>query len=41
MKNMDIIFYTGHCTGRYALDYLKDKLGEKIQEINTGMELKI
>jgi len=39
LKDMDIIIYTGHCTGKYALNYMKNKLGNKIQEINTGMEL--
>ena len=37
----DICIYTGHCTGRYALDYLKENLKDKIQEINTGMRLSI
>jgi 7,8-dihydropterin-6-yl-methyl-4-(beta-D-ribofuranosyl)aminobenzene 5'-phosphate synthase len=41
LKEMDIIIYTGHCTGKYGLKYLKEKLGEKIQEINTGMELSV
>ena len=38
-KNIDI--YTGHCTGKYALNYLKEKLKDKIHEINTGMKLNI
>jgi 7,8-dihydropterin-6-yl-methyl-4-(beta-D-ribofuranosyl)aminobenzene 5'-phosphate synthase len=41
LKEMNTIVYTGHCTGRFALNYMKEKLGEKIQEINTGMELSI
>ena len=41
LEKMDIIVYTGHCTGKYALKYMKEKLGDKIQEINTGMELYI
>ena len=41
LRNMDITIYTGHCTGRYALNYMKDALGSMIQEINTGMELSL
>ena len=39
IKKMNIIIYTGHCTGKYAIDYMKEKLGKTIQEINTGMIL--
>ena len=39
--DMDIIIYTGHCTGRYALNYLRKGLSNKIREINTGMELNL
>ena len=41
LKEMDMVVYTGHCTGKYALNYMKTQLGEKIQEINTGMELSV
>jgi 7,8-dihydropterin-6-yl-methyl-4-(beta-D-ribofuranosyl)aminobenzene 5'-phosphate synthase len=41
LKEVDITIYTGHCTGEYSFNYLKERLGEKIQEINTGMELYI
>lgn len=41
IRKMNIIIYTGHCTGKYPADYLKEKLGEKIQKINTGMRLNI
>jgi 7,8-dihydropterin-6-yl-methyl-4-(beta-D-ribofuranosyl)aminobenzene 5'-phosphate synthase len=41
LKTMDMVIYTGHCTGKYAINYLKSKLGERIQEINTGMEFDI
>jgi len=34
-----ITVYTGHCTGRYAIDYLKNGLKEKLREINTGMRV--
>lgn len=40
-KQMNISIYTGHCTGRFALDYMKEKLGNRIQEINTGMKLSV
>ena len=39
LKEMDVCVYTGHCTGKYALNYLKNNLEEKIIEINTGMEI--
>ena len=39
LAKMQITIYTGHCTGKYALNYMKKKLGDKIREINTGMEL--
>jgi 7,8-dihydropterin-6-yl-methyl-4-(beta-D-ribofuranosyl)aminobenzene 5'-phosphate synthase len=41
LKGMDLIIYTGHCTGKFALNYLKKSLGGMIQEINTGMELNL
>lgn len=41
LKKTDIIVYTGHCTGKLALDYLKNKLGNRVHEINTGMELNV
>jgi 7,8-dihydropterin-6-yl-methyl-4-(beta-D-ribofuranosyl)aminobenzene 5'-phosphate synthase len=41
IKAMNINIYTGHCTGRYAVDYLRKNLGEIVKEINTGMELEI
>jgi len=36
-----IAVYTGHCTGRYAIEYLKKGLNGQLTEINTGMKLKI
>ena len=36
-----ITLYTGHCTGRYALEYMKKKLDSRMREINTGMRLNI
>jgi len=41
INKMDIIIYTGHCTGKYAINYMREKLGEKIKEINTGMILNV
>jgi len=41
LRERNVIVYTGHCTGKYALDYMKKKSGKMIQEINTGMELNI
>jgi len=38
---MDITVYTGHCTGKYSLNYLKKGLGDIIQEINTGMVINL
>jgi len=39
LKDLDITIYTGHCTGTYAFNYMQKYLGEKIQEISTGMIL--
>jgi 7,8-dihydropterin-6-yl-methyl-4-(beta-D-ribofuranosyl)aminobenzene 5'-phosphate synthase len=41
IKEMNISIYTGHCTGRYAIDYLRKNLGEIVKEINTGMKINI
>ena len=37
LKKKEITVYTGHCTGKYAFDYLKSALKENIQKISTGM----
>jgi metal-dependent hydrolase (beta-lactamase superfamily II) len=37
----EIQLYTGHCTGNYSFNFLKEKLGDKIHKISTGMQLKI
>lgn len=37
----DIIFYTGHCTGNGAFDYLRKALGERVQAIQTGKILDV
>jgi 7,8-dihydropterin-6-yl-methyl-4-(beta-D-ribofuranosyl)aminobenzene 5'-phosphate synthase len=38
-KKIDTIFYTGHCTGNYAFDYMNKKLPNRMNQIKTGMEL--
>lgn len=30
------LFYTGHCTGKQNLSYMKSKLGDKIKTMNSG-----
>ncbi len=37
----DINFYTGHCTGNGAFDYLRNALGERVMPIQTGKELEV
>ena len=37
----DITFFTGHCTGNGAFDYLRRALGERVQAIQTGKELEV
>lgn len=39
LKNRDIKYYTGHCTGELAFDLFKNEFGEKIKKINTGMKI--
>jgi 7,8-dihydropterin-6-yl-methyl-4-(beta-D-ribofuranosyl)aminobenzene 5'-phosphate synthase len=41
LMEMNIKIYTGHCTSRNVLHYLKKYLNDNIQEINTGMELNV
>lgn len=41
IKNLNIKIYSGHCTGKYALNYMKNKLGNMVYEINTGMEIEV
>ena len=31
---------TGHCTGERAMEILKEELGDVIQELYTGLEMK-
>lgn len=37
----EITFYTGHCTGNGAFDYLRKALGDRVQAIQTGKELEV
>ena len=41
IKLLNINIYTGHCTGKFVVNYLKEKLGNNVHEINTGMELNV
>ena len=41
IKMSNINIYTGHCSGKYVINYFKEKLGNSIHEINTGMELSV
>lgn len=34
-------FYTGHCTGERAFELLKAELGERVEQIYTGMEIEV
>ncbi len=36
LGNIKAVFYTGHCTGQKNFKKIKEKLGEKIQTMNTG-----
>lgn len=36
MKNINTVFYTGHCTGSKPYRFLKDRLGDKVRLMNTG-----
>ena len=41
LKQLKINVYSGHCTGKFALNYLKEKLGNMCHEINTGIEIDV
>ena len=37
----NIMFYTGHCTGKKPFALLKSKLGDRIKNIETGTQLEV
>lgn len=37
LKEMDTIFYTGHCTGQKAIDLMQPIMGEKMVQIHCGI----
>lgn len=39
LNKLDIKFYTGHCTGQAAYDMMKPIMGEKLQQISTGVAI--
>lgn len=41
LKEMDTIFYTGHCTGERAFEILQEEMGEKIKAIHSGMTMNL
>lgn len=38
LKKWKTKFYTGHCTGQKALDFMKSVMGEQLMEIHSGSE---
>ena len=41
MEKTDAIFYSGHCTGTVAFEWLKEILEDKLEAIQTGKEFDI
>ena len=41
LKEKNIVYYTGHCTGDYAFSLFKSELKNKINKISTGMIISI
>jgi 7,8-dihydropterin-6-yl-methyl-4-(beta-D-ribofuranosyl)aminobenzene 5'-phosphate synthase len=41
LKQKNIQYYTGHCTGQEAYERLKNILGDQLLPISTGMQMKI
>lgn len=35
------VYYTGHCTGQAAFDFLKERMGERLHGISTGTILEL
>lgn len=41
LQKYPTVFYTGHCTGKRNFDRLKEKLGARLQPMNTGAEITV
>lgn len=41
LKETDIQFYTGHCTGEVPFEILKEVLGNQVEYVHSGDEIKI
>lgn len=41
MKSSDAVFFSGHCTGIIAYEWLEEVLGERIVAFHAGKEIKI
>ena len=37
LKELDTVFYTGHCTGQAAYEMMKPVMGDKLQQLHTGI----
>lgn len=38
---LDCRYYTGHCTGQAQYDYLKTRMGPRLDQLSTGKEFKL
>ena len=41
LMERDCTYYTGHCTGEAAFDFLRERMGNKLEAIPAGMEIGI
>ena len=41
LTETDTIWYTGHCTGEKAYDLMAPVMGERLQAMHTGMEIRV
>lgn len=41
LKKSNSLFYTGHCTGRAAFDFLKARLSDQLSALSTGLVISI
>lgn len=39
LKEINAVFYTGHCTGKAAYDMMKNIMGAQLKEIHSGREI--